>query len=101
MFCLLQLLRLLMQVPRTDAGESATNCDQLSRALKDEEQRYWQVSRGTVPGDHLAEGRKLDELGWQLRECRVHEAEAKRAQEQREEQDRQINSRATAREKNV
>lgn len=45
------------------------DCQQLPQAAKDQEDRYWKVYMGQIPGDHLVEGEKLDELTAKLRNC--------------------------------
>lgn len=64
-----QLLTVLLCVGQGDAGGAPADCAELSRALKEQEDRYWKVYRGEVPGDHLEEGRKIGPLRWKLRAC--------------------------------
>jgi len=45
------------------------DCQHLPQAVKDQEDRYWKVYMGQIPGDHLAEGEKLDDLTSKLRNC--------------------------------
>ncbi len=63
------LLSLVVLVGPGDAAPSPSDCAELSRALKDREDIYWKVYKGRLAGDHLAEGRKLDSLRDQLRDC--------------------------------
>src|SRR5713226_7178006 len=63
------LLSLVVLVGPGDAAPSPSDCAELSRALRDREDIYWKVYKGRLAGDHLAEGRKIDALKAQLREC--------------------------------
>lgn len=45
------------------------DCAQLAQSLKDQEDRYWKIYKEELAGHHLAEGRKIDPLRWQLRQC--------------------------------
>jgi hypothetical protein len=53
----------------TVARGAEPNCEQLPQAVKEQEDRYWKVYMGQIPGDHLAEGEKLDDLTSKLRNC--------------------------------